>query len=80
MINTDSITFDSVVDCGPLSSPDNGAVTLTETLVGSTATYTCDSGYESVASTNLVCQDNGYWSGSPLCSLSEQKKLPTLLC
>ena len=70
MINN-SIIFNSV-DCGPLSSPDNGNITLTGTLIGSTATYTCDSGYERVGSDILVCRDDGTWSGSPLCSLSEQ--------
>ena len=71
MINTDSTIFDSVVDCGPLPSPDNGNITKTGTLIGSTATYTCDSGYERVDSDILVCRGDGTWSGSPLCSLSE---------
>ena len=62
----------NLVDCGPLPSPANGTITLTGTLVGSTATYTCDSGYERVVCTNLVCQDNGNWSGTPMCSQSEQ--------
>ena len=65
-----SIIFNSV-DCGPLPSPENGNMTLTKTLLGSTATYTCDSGYERVGSDILVCRDDGSWSGSPLCSLSE---------
>ena len=68
----------NLVDCGPLPSPANGNITLTGTLIGSTATYTCDSGYERVGSYTLVCQDDGTWSGSPLCSLSEQYRFVIL--
>ena len=55
------------MDCGLLSDPPNGAVELTGTVVGSTATYSCDPGYINVDDTTVVCQNNGNWSGSATC-------------
>ena len=59
-----------IVDCGGLSDPANGNVTLTDTLLGSTATYTCNSGYSLVGDVSVVCQANaaGSWSGTANCS------------
>ena len=35
---------------------------------GSTATYSCDEGYELSGSGQLVCQDDGTWDGpAPTC-------------
>ena len=53
------------IQCDALSDPDNGAVSVTGTGVGDTATYTCDDGYELVGSSTRTCQPNGEWSGSP---------------
>ena len=60
----------SVTDCGPLESPENGAVTITQsgTLTpngeGAVATYTCNLGYHRIASSDVrTCQTNGVWSG-----------------
>ena len=59
-----------IVDCGPLEDPANGNVILTNTLLRSTATYTCDFGYSLVGEDFVVCQANaaGSWSGSATCS------------
>ena len=60
----------SMTDCGPLESPENGAVTITEpgTLTpngeGAVATYTCNSGYHQTAGSDVrTCQPSGAWSG-----------------
>ena len=57
------------VDCGSLTNPDNGQVTLTAgTTVGQTATYSCETGYNLVGDSTRTCQATGNWSGSaPTC-------------
>ena len=55
----------------------NGNITLSspERLSGTTATYTCDSGYElnlTSGSEVRTCQANGTWSGSPLACVGMQ--------
>ena len=56
------------IQCDGLSDPDNGAVSVTGTGVGDTATYTCDAGYELIGSSTRTCQSNGDWSeSSPTC-------------
>ena len=46
----------------------NGSVTaLNGTLVGSSATYSCDLGYSLVGVNTTVCGANGEWSGSVEC-------------
>ncbi len=55
------------VDCGSLTDPTNGMVDTPTTTFGSTATYTCNSGYN--GDTTRTCGDTGDWSGSdPTCS------------
>ena len=47
-----------------LSNPANGQVII----IGSTATYTCDSGYELIGDDTRTCED-GVWTGQePTCS------------
>ena len=58
-----------VGQCPPLFDPTNGMVMTTSTrLSGSTATYTCNSGFEILDLTPGVnvrtCQPDGTWSGS----------------
>ena len=54
--------------CSTLTNPSNGVVTWTGLTSGSTATYTCNSGYELIGNTVRTCQ-NGRWSGqAPTCS------------
>ena len=58
----------AVVDCGSLDRPRFGRVVLTGTTFGSTATYSCRTGYLLVGRSTRTCQANGEWSGSaPVC-------------
>ena len=60
----------AAVECGPLTDPDNGHVDMSEGITfGSTATYTCDTGYTlSGGSQSRTCGADGTWTLSkPLC-------------
>jgi len=57
-----------VVDCGSLQDPQDGQVVLSGTIFGSTATYTCNTGFVLLGDETRICQANGEWSGLiPLC-------------
>ena len=62
--------FYIAVDCGPLRQPKNGIVnTIPDTYLNSTATYSCNPGYNLTGNTQRVCQSNGSWSSSaPYCA------------
>ena len=51
--------------CTILKTPDNGALILTGTSHGNTATYTCDTGFALVGSETLSCGEDGMWSDPP---------------
>ena len=54
--------------CSELSSPTNGQVFWTGLTNGSTATYTCDSGYLLIGDETRTCLSSGVWSGQePTC-------------
>ena len=56
----------TVTNCSSLSDPPNGHVSYSGS--GTTANYTCDSGYTLNGNGTRVCQTNGTWSGSaPSC-------------
>ena len=57
------------VDCGSLINPINGLVdTSSRTTFGSTATYTCDTGYTLSGSQSRTCGADGNWTSSePFC-------------
>ena len=57
--------------CRDLSNPANGRVSLSiGVLIGSRATYTCNSGYSLVGDSTRVCQDDGSWTGRvPICRI-----------
>ena len=58
----------TVVDCGSLMDPVNGAVSLTNTTYNSTATYSCNDGFNLVGDTTRTCLASGNWSDSaPTC-------------
>ena len=62
---------------------DGGALSCTGLTPGSTATVSCEDGYElSGGSGQLVCQDNGTWSGpTPTCKKIESECIPLcVLC
>ena len=58
------------VGCSNLANPVNGQVSHTAgTILGQTATYSCNTGYNLVGGSTRTCQNTGVWSGSaPTCS------------
>ena len=58
------------VDCGPLASPADGAVDLSDgTLFDSVASYSCQDDHVLVGEANRTCTSNGSWSGEePMCA------------
>ncbi|CAI8013734.1 CUB and sushi domain-containing protein 2, partial [Geodia barretti] len=52
-----------VVDCGELMDPENGAVNVTNTTFNSTATYSCNGGYNLVGDATRTCLASASWSG-----------------
>ena len=57
-----------IIVCEYLAYPSNGNVDQIGSRPGSTATYTCDRGYELVGQARRTCQNNGEWSGeAPHC-------------
>ena len=58
-----------IVDCRPLTNPENGqADTSAGTTFGSTAMYTCNTGYTLIGSQTRTCESDGMWSpASPEC-------------
>ena len=62
------VFFCTVIDCGPLSNPDNGQVEFDSTTVGEVATYSCLEGHELRGDEQRNCQSDGTWSGDePFC-------------
>ena len=65
------ILFTAVEMCDPLTSPENGQVTVTSRTVGSVATYSCEEGYSLDVNVSRICQmgsDVAEWSDSePTC-------------
>lgn len=60
--------FVIVRDCGDLSDPADGSVTVDKTLEGGVATYKCDRGFKLVGNLTRVCEKTGQWSGGePTC-------------
>lgn len=58
-----------VVDCGNLTSPLQGYVSIAESTFGSIANYSCFEGYEIEGNTTRTCLENGNWSGNdPTCN------------
>ena len=58
----------AAVDCGTLTDPQNGEVTLTATTFMSTATYSCNSGYILSENETRTCEASGTWSDTaPTC-------------
>ena len=54
--------------CSKLSNPSNGNVNVPSRRIGSTAVYSCITGYNLVGDESRVCRSGGSWSGSaPTC-------------
>jgi hypothetical protein len=61
----------AVKDCGGLPAPTNGSVSAPTTTYGSTATYSCVTGYGPSGSATRTCQATGAWSGTaPTCVIA----------
>lgn len=59
----------TVLDCGDPSELANATYTATGTSYQDNTSYTCDTGFEpsNGASVMTYCQDDGQWSGMPIC-------------
>ena len=55
--------------CSTLPNPADGVVTWNGLTSGSTANYTCSSGYQLTGDQTRTCQNTGIWSGqAPTCT------------
>ncbi|XP_064394225.1 uncharacterized protein LOC135341566 isoform X3 [Halichondria panicea] len=62
--------------CEELSNPANGRVRITGLTAGSTATYTCSTGFILEGSQTRNCQGNGQWSSqAPFCRIVDCGRL-----
>ena len=62
------ISYTTAVDCGPLANPTNGQVNLTGTIFRSTASYSCNEGFQLNGQITRECRSDGQWSGqAPTC-------------
>ena len=60
--------FRTVIDCGSLTSPANGAVDFVRTTYRAMAFYSCDPGFFLQGVSKRTCQGNGQWSSEePTC-------------
>ena len=57
--------------CGDPGTPRNGIKIGNSYNVGSVVSYECNSGYELVGSSTIICSFDGFWTGSvPSCVTS----------
>lgn len=76
---SEDITFYSLaVNCGPLTGPNNGMVTVSDTTFMSTATYSCNPGYILMGSVTRTCEAVGNWY--PLNATCERKSTKDTAC
>ena len=69
----------TVVDCGngTLNNPTDGQVSFMTTTFGSTATYSCNTGYNLQGVATRTCLANGLWSASePTCQSKLNISIP----
>ena len=70
----------SGINCPNLMDPTNGMVSFSATTSGSSATYTCNTGYQLDGASTRTCQSDGTWSGSaPTCTRMYTNKINTKL-
>ncbi|KAK3796935.1 hypothetical protein RRG08_032239 [Elysia crispata] len=50
------------VDCGPPPSIHHGSFDVTETILGSSAIYNCNTGYYMTSSSYMYCEEDGQWA------------------
>ncbi|XP_053408488.1 sushi, von Willebrand factor type A, EGF and pentraxin domain-containing protein 1-like [Mercenaria mercenaria] len=70
----------NIKDCGNLTSPEHGNVTLNNglTTFKSTATFTCDTGYELTDKSISICNASGNWSTIPNCRIKDCGNVTTV--
>uniref|UniRef100_A0A8C4PVH3 CUB and Sushi multiple domains 3 n=1 Tax=Equus asinus asinus TaxID=83772 RepID=A0A8C4PVH3_EQUAS len=68
-----------IISCGELPTPPNGNKIGTQTSYGSTAIFTCDSGFMLVGSAVRECLSSGLWSGSETRCLAGHCGIPELI-
>ncbi|XP_038073810.1 sushi domain-containing protein 2-like isoform X2 [Patiria miniata] len=67
------------VICDAVMEPANGQMEVSSTNVGGVARFTCNDGYTLQGDSELVCQENGQWSGKvPTCTAYKQPSDPAL--
>ncbi|XP_053405168.1 CUB and sushi domain-containing protein 1-like [Mercenaria mercenaria] len=65
------------VDCGFLSNPENGTVSMSSSTYMSTATYSCLTGFSVTGSVTRICMSDGNWNSSaPSCNFVDCGSLP----
>ena len=58
----------TAADCGSLTNPANGSVSLTMTTFGSMASYSCSERSNLLGDAVRTCQADGMWNGiAPVC-------------
>jgi CUB/sushi domain-containing protein len=61
-----------VANCPALSSPAGGGVSAPTLTFGSTATYSCNTGYAMTGTATRMCQSPGTWTGAaPTCTIKD---------
>ncbi|XP_056378601.1 CUB and sushi domain-containing protein 3 isoform X6 [Hyla sarda] len=68
-----------ITSCGELSVPPNGKKIGTQTTFGSTAIFTCDTGFMLVGSVVRECLSSGLWSGTETRCLAGHCGTPELI-
>ncbi|XP_073535892.1 CUB and sushi domain-containing protein 3 isoform X7 [Phyllobates terribilis] len=68
-----------ITSCGELPVPPNGKKIGTQTTFGSTAIFTCDSGFMLVGSVVRECLSSGLWSGTETRCLAGHCGTPELI-
>jgi hypothetical protein len=63
---TGNDTICKAVDCGNLSRPEYGNISLSGTTFGSTAEFKCPSDFILVGNSTRTCLENEQWSGNPV--------------
>ncbi|XP_066265899.1 CUB and sushi domain-containing protein 3-like [Branchiostoma lanceolatum] len=67
----------TAVQCPPLTAPTNGSMTGAE-YYPSSVQFQCDTGYNRVGATSIICQADAAWSGDPpVCNIVQCPKLIT---
>ena len=77
-VNGTYVTFLPSPDCGQPDALEGTIVSAPSTTVGSDASYSCATGYDSLnGDESRICQENGTWTGmAPSCDVENSKYKP----